>query len=122
MVFKIEGNTKEEKDWLKRIASWPDMSLFNSFRILIGILLSPSLLPWFKNDIMLETSVLSVGAIKIYSILTALGNRVFQIVVRGGEGKFLPPVGGSEILLGGIFLLGTGNLRSDFDDSNLFKS
>ena len=55
---------------------------------------------------MLETSVLSVGAIKIYSILTALSNRVFQIVVRGGEGKFLPPVGGSEILLGGIFFTG----------------
>ena len=31
--------------------------------------------------------------------------------------------GESEILLGGIFLLGKGNLRrSDFDDSNLFQS
>ena len=43
MVFKIERNIPEGKDWLKRIASWSDMSLFNSFRILIGILLGPSL-------------------------------------------------------------------------------
>ena len=35
--------------------------------------------------------------------------------VRGGRG-------GSECLLGGIFLLGEGKLRSDFDDSNLFQS
>ena len=43
LVFKIEGNIPEEKDWLKRIASWSDMSLFNSFRILVEILLGPSL-------------------------------------------------------------------------------
>ena len=46
--------------------------------------------------------------------------RVFQIVVRGG-GKVPPVRWESEILLGGIFLLGKGNLRrSDFDDSNPF--
>ena len=44
MVFEIEGNIPEEKDWLKRIASWSYMSLLNHFRILIGILLVPSLL------------------------------------------------------------------------------
>ena len=44
MIFKIEGNILEEKDWLRRIASWPDMSLFNSFKILVRILLGPSIL------------------------------------------------------------------------------
>ena len=44
LVFKTEGNIPEEKDWLKRVASWSDMSLFNSFRILIEILLGQSLL------------------------------------------------------------------------------
>ena len=44
MVFKIEGNILEEKDWLRRIAGWSDMSLFNSFIILVAILLGPSLL------------------------------------------------------------------------------
>ena len=42
-----------------------------------------------------------------------------------GQREFSPVVGGggSEILLGGIFLPGKGNLRrSDFDDSNLFQS
>ena len=43
LVFKIEGNIPEQKDWLKRIVSWSDMSLFNSFRILVEILLGPSL-------------------------------------------------------------------------------
>ena len=48
--------------------------------------------------------------------------RVFQIVVRGG-GKVPPVTWESKILLGGIFLLGKGNLRrSDFDDSNPFQS
>ena len=43
------------------------MSLFNSFRILVGILLGPSL-SWFKGKTMLETSVLSVGVITNDSI------------------------------------------------------
>ena len=41
---------------------------------------------------------------------------VFQLVVRGGRRG-----GGSEILLGGVVLLYGGNLRSDFDHSNIFK-
>ena len=47
--------------------------------------------------------------------------RVFQIAVRGG-GKSPPPQvgGGSEILLGRIFLLVDGNLRSDFGNSEAF--
>ena len=68
MVFEIEGNIPEEKDWLKRIASWSNMSLLNHFRILIGILLVPSLLSWFKEEVMLETSLLPFGVIKNDSI------------------------------------------------------
>ena len=45
MVFKIEQNISEDQVCLKKIASWSDMPLLNSFRILIGILLGPSLLP-----------------------------------------------------------------------------
>ena len=53
--------------------------------------------------------------------------RVSQIVVRGwgGGGGVNSPsildVGELEILLGGIFLPGGRNPRSDFDDSNLFQ-
>ena len=36
--------------------------------------------------------------------------------------EFTPVKGEWEILLGRIFLLGGGNLRSDFDHSNLFQS
>ena len=59
----IERNIPHEKDWLRKFATWSDMSLFNSFRILIGILLGPSLLSWSKEEKMFETSVLSVGVI-----------------------------------------------------------
>ena len=41
------------------------MSLFNSFTILLGILLGSSLLSWFKEVVILEVSVLSVGIIMI---------------------------------------------------------
>ena len=65
LVFKIKGNTSEEKDWLKRVASW---SLFDTFRIMFGTLLLASLLPRVKEEKMLEGSVLSVGFIKNHSI------------------------------------------------------
>ena len=41
------------------------MALFNSFTILLGILLGSSLLSWFKEVVILEVSVLSVGIIMI---------------------------------------------------------
>ena len=66
MIFKIEGNILDEKDWLRRIAGWPDMSLFNSFKILVGMLLGPSILSGFKIEIMLEISALTVGVIFLF--------------------------------------------------------
>ena len=42
------------------------MSLFNSFTILLGILLGSSLLSWFKEVVILEVSVLSVGIMILY--------------------------------------------------------
>ena len=77
LVLKIEGDIPEEKDWLERIANWSNMSLFNRFRILIGILLGPPLLSSFKGE-MLETSVLSVGVIKNDSIFRVGGNHTFS--------------------------------------------
>ena len=68
LVFKIEGSNPEEKDWLKSNASWSDMSLFNNFRILVWILFGSSLLSRFKEEIILETSVLSVGVVKSDSV------------------------------------------------------
>ena len=59
LVSKVEGNNPEEKDWLNRNISWSDISLFNNFKILVGILFCPSHLSWFKEEIILETSVLS---------------------------------------------------------------
>ena len=60
LVFETDRNIPEEKDCLKRIVSWLDMSSFNSFRILTEILLGPSLLSYFKEEIILETSEPSV--------------------------------------------------------------
>ena len=70
-MFSKLKNIPEEKDWLKRIAKSSDMSLFSSFRILTGTLLGPSTLSFFKEEIMFETSVLSVGVIKNDSIFRA---------------------------------------------------
>lgn len=52
LVLKIAGNIQQERDWLNRIAS---RSLFNSFRILVGILFDSSLLSKFKEEIILES-------------------------------------------------------------------
>ena len=54
MFFKIEGNIPEP--------------FFNNFRILVGMLLGPSLLSRFKEEIMLQKSVLLVGVLKNDSI------------------------------------------------------
>ena len=39
---------------MEKVAIWSDMPLFNSFRILLGILFGPSLLTRFKEEIVLE--------------------------------------------------------------------
>ena len=44
------------------------MCLFNNFKILVGILVGPSLLYRFKEEIILETSVISVGIVKTFDI------------------------------------------------------
>lgn len=54
MFFKIEGNIPEP--------------FFNNFRILVGMLLGPSLSSRFKEEIMLQKSVLLVGVLKNDSI------------------------------------------------------
>lgn len=52
LFFKIEGNNKEEKDWLNRNAIWCHIFLFDNFKIIVVILFSPSLLSVgvIKND------------------------------------------------------------------------
>ena len=62
------------------------MSLFSSFRILLGILLSPSLLSRFIKEIMLETSVLSVGVITDDSIFKGekVKGKIFLANYDGG--------------------------------------
>ena len=45
-------------------ASWLNMSSFNNFRTLVGILFVPTFLFRFKEEIILETPVLSVGVSK----------------------------------------------------------
>ena len=49
LIFKIEENIPEENDLLKKIASWSYTTLFNSFRILVGILLGPSLFFYLRK-------------------------------------------------------------------------
>lgn len=63
-VLKIEGNIVEAKNWLNKNVSWSDISLFNNFEILVGILFGPSLLSRFKEKIILKASMLSLGVIK----------------------------------------------------------
>ena len=63
MVFKIEGNMPEIWTEQNRIASWSDIPLFNNL-ILVAILFGLSLLSRLKEQIILETSVLSVGLVK----------------------------------------------------------
>ena len=43
------------------------MSLSKNLRILVGMLFGLSLSPWFKKEIILKTTVLSVGVIKVES-------------------------------------------------------
>ena len=69
LVFKIERNIPEEKDWLNRTATWY-MSLFRSFRILVKLLFGPSLWPRFKEEVILKISELATGVIKNGSILS----------------------------------------------------
>lgn len=70
LIFKSEGNILGGKDWLNRIASCSNMSLFISFRILIGILFGLSLLSRFKEKMVLKTSQLSFEVIKNDSLLS----------------------------------------------------
>ena len=60
VIFKIERNIPDGKERLNKDASWSDMSLFDNFKILVGILFRPSLLLRFKDEIILEASILSV--------------------------------------------------------------
>lgn len=49
---------------MKRIDRWSNVSLFINLRILVEIMLRPSLLSRFKEEIILGTSVSSVVVIK----------------------------------------------------------
>ena len=62
------GNIRDESDKLKREGIWLDMSLFKSLRILLGILFGPTVLWLFKEVMMLDTSLQSVGEIKNESL------------------------------------------------------
>ena len=64
LIFKIEEIILEEKDWLKRMASCSDMS----WKALNSTWDAIPLLSTFKEEIMLETSVVSVGVNKNDSI------------------------------------------------------
>ena len=66
--------SSEGEDWLNRNTNWSDMSLFDNFRILLGILLGPSHLSRFKKEMILEASVLSIGVIKMIQYSKAGGN------------------------------------------------
>lgn len=49
---------------MKKIASWSYLFLFNSFRIIVGILSGSSLFSRFKGEIILETWVLAIDLTK----------------------------------------------------------
>ena len=66
IVFKIEENIPKKNDRLKKISNCCNIVLlFKSFINLVGILLDPLLLPKFKEEIMLETSILSAGVVNL---------------------------------------------------------
>ena len=58
LVFKIEENKKKQKDWLNRQGSCSDMSLFNGFKIIVGILFDSLLTSRFHEELIWKTSVL----------------------------------------------------------------
>ena len=58
------GSIPDESDRLKREATWLDTSLFKNLSVLVGILFRPTVLWLFREEIMLETSLQSVGEIK----------------------------------------------------------
>ena len=70
LLFRIEGNIPEAKKIGGARMSFGQMSLFHTFKFLIGILFGQSFLSCFKKEIISETSILSVGAIKKDSVFT----------------------------------------------------
>ena len=62
------GNIRDESDKLKKEAIWLDISLLKSLRILLEILFGPTVFWLFREEMMLETSLQSVGEIKSESV------------------------------------------------------
>ena len=58
------GSIPDESDRLKREATWLDTSLFKNLNILVRILFRLTALWLFREEMMLETSLQSVGEIK----------------------------------------------------------
>ena len=63
-VFKRLGHIPEEEERLKISTRFVEMSFFDNFNILVGILFEPEDLLLLREDIMEITSSLSVGVIK----------------------------------------------------------
>ena len=68
LVIKVENNflaikvaryIREAKDWVNKNFSWSDTTLFNNFKILVGILFGPSLFSRFKEEIIFNTISIS---------------------------------------------------------------
>ena len=59
LAIKVERYIPEAKDWLNKNFSWSDTTLFNNFKILVGILFGPSLFSRFKEEIIFNTISIS---------------------------------------------------------------
>ena len=69
----------DKRDRLKREASRLDMYLFKSLRILVGKLFGPTVLWLFREEIMLESPLETVGEVKSETLF--VGGRKFRKVL-----------------------------------------
>ena len=88
LASKIKGKIPEEKDCLKRIASWSNLFLFSRFRVLVRILFGLSLLFSNTEGITLNTKHCTRQSIWIIknSILT-IGEVIQVFFLRESDGR-----------------------------------
>ena len=60
----MSGNTPVENDKFKSLLNIIEITLFNCFRIAVGILFGPQDFPFFRREITFITSVVLVGETK----------------------------------------------------------
>ena len=64
LIFKIDGKTPDENERLNNSVNWNEISLLSNLRTLVGMLFGPFAFSGLRDEIISDTSVLSVGDTK----------------------------------------------------------